>query len=147
MTGMLHDRRPWKAIVRKIHALAARNRRLLEIYASALQQIGIASVALGVLLLVSSFAFRYALPQDVLWSDEQAEEFLGVRAEYHHLAFAEGEESSKFQESQAAYESQRNELDRAIAFRDRTPLRLRLGGLVACVMGIAMLRIHRGRSR
>ena len=112
-----------------------------------LQQIGIASVGLGVLLLVSSFAFRYTISQDALWSDEQAEEFLGVRAEYHNLAFAEGEESSKFQESQAAYESQRNELDRAIAFRDRTPLRLRLAGLVVGGIGITMLLVHRGRSR
>jgi hypothetical protein len=111
-----------------------------------LQQMGIASVGLGVLLLVSSFAFRYALSQDAFWTDEQAEEYLGVRAEYHNLAFAEGEESSRFQESQAAYESQRNELDRAIAFRDRTPLLLRLAGLVASGIGITMLLMRPGRS-
>lgn len=111
-----------------------------------LQQFGIASVALGALLLVSSFAFPYALSPDVLWSDEQAEEYLGVRAEYHNLAFAEGEESSRFQVSRAAYELQRNELDRAITFRDRTPWLLRLGGFVASGIGITMLLVHRGRS-
>ena len=38
MTGMLHDLRPCKAIVRKIHALEERNRKLQEIYASALMR-------------------------------------------------------------------------------------------------------------
>ena len=112
-----------------------------------LQLIGIASVGLGVLLLGSSFAFRYLLPRDVLWSDEQAEAYLGARAEYHNLAFAEGEESSKFQASRAAYESPRNELERAIAFGDRTPKLLRRAGLVASGIGITMLLMHRGRSQ
>lgn len=111
-----------------------------------LQQMGIAAVGLGVLLLVSSFAFPYALSRDALWTDEQAEEYLSVRAEYHNLAFAEGEESDKFQESRAAYESQRNELDRAIAFRDRTPLLLRIAGLAAGGIGITLLLMPRGRS-
>ena len=105
------------------------------------------TVGLGVLLLVSSFVFRYALSQDMLWTDEQAEEYLGVRAEYHNLAFSEGKESGNFQESQAAYESRRDALDRAIAFRDRTPVLLRLGGIAVSGIGVVMLLADRGRSR
>ena len=107
---------------------------------------GIASICFGVVLLVGSFVWSHAIPQRVLWSDEQAVQYQDVAAEYHNVAFSKDKASQEYQDAREAYESRLGELDRALEMRDRPPILLRMCGLIAGGVGLALIFVHRVRT-
>ena len=111
-----------------------------------LQPIGIASVALGVVLLFLSFAWTSVVPNEAVWTREQAIAYQDASAKLHHDVFDKELSAAGLAKSQASYDENKRRLDRAIAKKFHAPAYLRIAGLIAGGIGVGLILIQRGKA-
>jgi uncharacterized protein YjeT (DUF2065 family) len=110
-----------------------------------MKYVGITAVTLGALLVLASLLWRSLITQDTLMTTEQAEAYTNASAQLHNDSFTKQEGSEELAASRAAYEAERAEFERALAFRDRTPIYLRIAGFCVCALGAGLLFVVRRR--
>lgn len=107
---------------------------------------GIASVAVGVLLLGASFAWPYVVPQKSLWSRKQAVAYQEASGSFHADTFDTKLSPEELAQSEAEYEELRKELDRAVAAHKSTPFYLRVLGLFVAGVGVCLVLAEQNNS-
>lgn len=117
-------------------------------------------ICFGLLLLGVSYMWPLLLPQEVVWSEEQALEKSNAAADLHRMSHEAGhvvsdstdEEEKKaaqeqLQKAQSRFDESKAALDRGRRFRDITAIVLRSCGIVFALMGVIRYKIIQSDDR
>ena len=104
---------------------------------------GIAAIAVGIVLLVCSLAWNQAIPNDVVWSNDQAVEYQEASATFHADTFNKKIDQETLRQSKENWQNQKMELDKAIAWKSHVPFYLRISGLISLGLGICLMLGYR----
>jgi hypothetical protein len=120
-----------------------------------LAHLAMTAIAVGVLLVLVSFAWPSLVPRESVWSDEQAEQWRQEGGEVHRLAHERahadahpGEAEAMSADLEAAksrYQRWDVELKEAQAVRQRHAAILKWIGVGCMVAGVGVLLVARGR--
>lgn len=104
-----------------------------------LQQVGVGAVVVGIVLLVLSFSWQVIVPDEAVWSKEQAIQFQENSAQLHADSFNTDLPPEKLAASQASFDASKKQLDRARTIKATTPFYIRVTGISVCILGAVIL--------
>lgn len=120
---------------------------MIRISMKLVPSIGIAMVLLGVLLILSSFAWNQVVPRDALWTEQQAEEYQRIAYEYHQQTFDKSIDKITLSKTKAQYDAQRDKYDRARLSQIKIPFYLRATGVGTLIVGVSMIYAAQSQGR
>lgn len=102
-------------------------------------------MVIGVLCILASFALK-SIPNDAVWSDEQAVAHQRASNKFHRDQFDKNLTESELAKSRAAFEEIDEQLSRAKSKRTGIPFVVRWTGIVCTGLGYVILLILRSNQ-
>ena len=102
---------------------------------------GVTCVVIGAVFLLASVLWPMALPDEAVWTNDQAAALQTASLSFHKDTFDTSLSEVEVEQSKQAYEDLKSDFDRADALKNGVPFYLRVTGMVFVGLGGCLLLV------